>query len=433
MYLIYLLFTMCNITTIKKPDKRTGKDRLKAEIDLNLLLKIISIQSYSQDESRMSYFIKTELKRMKLDWTEDSLGNIYVTKGEAEHYPTIVAHIDTVHNIVEELKVYNTGPVLFAMNGGEQTGIGGDDKVGIYTCFHILKKYPAVKAVFFSREEIGCVGSGGCDLQFFTNSAYVMQCDRKGNTDFVSKASGTELHSTPFLEKIGNILPLCGYETYTWGGITDVATLKDRGLGVAAFNMSCGYWRPHTSTEVVDINDIGACVAVLEGIVNTIGCEKQEHTKPVYNRYYDEGYEWEEYYEGRYGSRMNYTPPQKPNLELSDSWCEVCGDKLYKDQWCSICRKSYKPVEISVVTFPKFEVKPETIKAFELNDEWEQALNLAIGGRLGKTKTVCCELQLTRDIYNHLYCAGCLEYLVYSDHFGAPTLDWDKSYWGNAY
>ena len=61
-------------------------------------------------------------------------GNIYITKGEAKNYPCVVAHMDTVHKIVEDLYVLQVGHKLTGFNRikMEQTGIGGDDKVGIF-------------------------------------------------------------------------------------------------------------------------------------------------------------------------------------------------------------------------------------------------------------------------------------------------------------
>jgi hypothetical protein len=36
---------------------------------------------------------------------------------------------------------------------GKPTGIGGDDKCGVYACLELLKELPNLKAAFFVSEE----------------------------------------------------------------------------------------------------------------------------------------------------------------------------------------------------------------------------------------------------------------------------------------
>ena len=142
---------------------------------LNRFKKLLSVPSKSRNESQMVNFICTQLDNMidsgvNLDYYLDELSNIYVTKGESESYPCFISHTDTVHeidsiNVVEGIKTKpNTFgksfgdeefDVLYAVNDqGNPTGIGGDDKSGIFICLEILRNVQECKLAFFVSEEI---------------------------------------------------------------------------------------------------------------------------------------------------------------------------------------------------------------------------------------------------------------------------------------
>ena len=67
---------------------------------------------------------------------------------------------------------------------------------------------------------------------------------------------GIELASDEFIQDCQ--LDLFGYKV-TDGLITDVVTLKQRGLNIACCNISCGYYNPHTDYESSKISDIEKC------------------------------------------------------------------------------------------------------------------------------------------------------------------------------
>ena len=98
---------------------------------MKLLKKLYGISSPSKGEKVMCQFIKSLLKGMKVDFTEDKHGIIYATKGESETYPCIVCHTDEVHDIREKgYKVVRYNDLMFAVNEEtmEFNGIGADDK-----------------------------------------------------------------------------------------------------------------------------------------------------------------------------------------------------------------------------------------------------------------------------------------------------------------
>lgn len=224
---------------------------------------ILKIQSTSGEWQEMrKHITKTASKipNVKLEW--DKKGNLYATKGDSDTYAAFVCHIDTVHDIVDgyEIGRMPKSHVWFGFiekdNKFFETGIGGDDKCGIYLCLKMLEYAPAVKCVFYVDEEIGCIGSLNSDVSFFDNCRYVVQCDRKGNSDIVTQGSGVRLCSKEFEADVAAIGLKHGYEP-SFGGSTDVVTLKEKlGLAISAINISVGYYNPHQDSERIVEKDL---------------------------------------------------------------------------------------------------------------------------------------------------------------------------------
>ena len=143
-------------------------------MNTKLLYSLLAIESESHDSSVMEAFILSYARRRRWDIATDHLGNIYLTKGRAEVFPCIVAHMDTVHAITGEsitpvtIEGRVTGMHASTM---QQTGIGGDDKCGLYCALEIMGKLPACKAAFFVDEEVGCLGSSAADMDFFKHDS----------------------------------------------------------------------------------------------------------------------------------------------------------------------------------------------------------------------------------------------------------------------
>jgi hypothetical protein len=236
-------------------------------------------------------------------------GNIYATKGDAAIFPCIVAHTDTVHRIKakNQYKVVVADDLIFAIDpkNMDTTGVGGDDKVGIFLALSLLNTLPAAKAVFFRDEEIGCVGSREADMDFFVDCSFVLQGDRNGNSDFIRVGAGTELFGDEFEEAIAPYLSVYGYKSYDWGSISDVIQLKNNGLPIACANVSCGYYNAHSSKEMVSIQDVAATLGLFTEICENLADQQWFHTdtdKKSRGRYvssYNYGY-------GSYYSRDKY-------------------------------------------------------------------------------------------------------------------------------
>lgn len=237
-------------------------------IDWRLLKKLYAIHSPSGKEDKIIAFLISYLKSLPgVKLGRDSYGNLYAWKGESESYPCIVAHLDQVQrNHPRDFRAIETRDIIFGYSAKEHSicGLGADDKNGIIICLEAIKKYDCMKVVFFKEEETGCHGSSRAEMKFFEDCRYVIQCDRRGNSDLITNIGCSDLCSEKFIQDIGP--EKWGYKEET-GMMTDVETLKERDLSVSAINMSCGYYNPHTDEEITVKRDLEKCWHLVQHII----------------------------------------------------------------------------------------------------------------------------------------------------------------------
>ena len=274
---------------------------------MELLKTLYCIHSKSGKEDKMLEFLINWLfaNFPKAEVEMDDKGNLYVTKGESETYPCIVAHVDQVQSYhSDDFEAIETTDIIFGYSKSMRRyeGLGADDKNGVWIALQCLLKYDVLKVAFFVGEEIGCVGSNAADMDFFNDCRFVVQCDRRGFDDIIHTAGSVELCSDDFLND-------CGYQffgyTKQYGMMTDVMTLKRRGLSVACINLSCGYYEPHTDSEFTIKYDLENCLYFVQYIIEN--CTKVYEHKYEYKpstTYY--GYRSSYYNAKGYGGSSSY-------------------------------------------------------------------------------------------------------------------------------
>lgn len=238
---------------------------------MKLLKQLYEIYSPSGSEKRLKKFIKYYINEHVPGCCieADNTGNLYITKGKSETYPCVVAHLDQVQKThSKDFRAVETKDIIlgYSSSNKRQEGLGADDKNGIWVALKCLEKYDAIKLAFFVQEETGCVGSSKCDMDFFTDCRFVLQCDRRGGSDLITNASFTDLCSKEFLMAFD--YGRFGYKTEQ-GMLTDVAALKDEGLEVSALNISCGYYEPHTDHEFTIKAELQNCLGLVQHIIET--------------------------------------------------------------------------------------------------------------------------------------------------------------------
>ena len=265
--------------------------------DIIDLIRIYNIPSESGNTKAMRKYIRKILFESKIKCKKDKAGNVYATKGEADSYPCIACHTDEVHT---NRGKYNAVASKFngVIYGWSHThrdfcGIGGDDKNGIFIALYMLKHLDYCKAVFFADEEIGCVGSSKADISFFSDCRYIIECDRRGNSDLITNISG-QICSDEFINAIKPYTDAYSYQE-TSGLMTDVDELHDKGVGISCINLSCGYHRPHTQFEYTIIEDLEVCMNLVYTICSNV-TQTYPHTKSyTYKYHYDRFDNWYNY------------------------------------------------------------------------------------------------------------------------------------------
>ena len=258
-------------------------------MNMQLLKRLYSIYSPSGKEQKMIKFLCSYIKQLPghISVSKDKFGNLYVVKGESEAYPCLVSHIDQVSycNHSKDFKAVETRDIIFGYSPKNRRfeNLGADDKNGVFICLECLKKYDSIKVVFFREEETGCRGSSEAVMSFFDDVRFIIQPDRKGNSDLITSIGYSELCSEEFIEAI---------EPEKWnykeeGGLmTDVLTLKEKGLETSCINVSCGYYNPHSDEEITVKKDLLKCLLFVEHIIeDCTGVYPHVQEDPYFNRY----------------------------------------------------------------------------------------------------------------------------------------------------
>ena len=258
--------------------------------NLELLKEVLSVPSKTYSEEKMIEFISQWLTENNIEYKIDDKGNIYATKQISQiddknfYFPCVVSHTDTVHNI-ENINVFETllpnaqGEYklsLFALNDSQKpTGIGGDDKCGVFACLTLLKELPYLKAAFFVSEETGCHGSRYADEDFFENVGYAIQFDAPENWMVTERCFGQQLfdRDSDFFNQIDKVLTEnmvmedMDYMTHPY---TDVWALKSR-FDFSCINFSIGYYNYHTRNEYVVIEDVFNGIKIGKEMIENLG------------------------------------------------------------------------------------------------------------------------------------------------------------------
>lgn len=258
------------------------------ERDYQLLKDVLSVPTKTYKEGLMVEFLVKYLTRNGYEHYLDKMGNIYVTKqtDEVEFFPCVVAHTDTVHhidtiNVKEESLPNQQGVLKLSLKAyndkGNPTGIGGDDKCGVYACLELLKELPNLKVAFFVSEETGCHGSRNADPNFFDNVGYAIQFDAPGNHMVTEYSMGVRMFDDKgeFKEMCNEVLTetFDGRHQFQSHPYTDVYALKES-FDFSCINFSIGYYRYHTPNEYVVVEDVYSGIETGKKMIEKLGYSK---------------------------------------------------------------------------------------------------------------------------------------------------------------
>ena len=253
---------------------------------IQLLKEVLSVPTATHREGLLVEFICDWLKENNIEYYIDDMLNVYATKqtdADVEYFPCVIAHTDTVHglneiNVREEMHENAQGELKPSFkaydNHGNPTGIGGDDKAGVFACLQVLEELPNVKAAFFVAEETGCHGSAEADVDFFQNVGYGIQFDGPENWMVTEYCFGQQLfdRESEFFETCDKILVENVGESleYLVHPYTDVYSLRGK-FDFSCINISIGYYNYHTRNEYVVLEDVFNGIEIGKKMIAELG------------------------------------------------------------------------------------------------------------------------------------------------------------------
>lgn len=171
-------------------------------------------------------------------------GAYILVKGEAP--VMLVAHMDTVHKYpVRDICMSADGDILMSPQG-----IGGDDRCGVYALASCYEKSPVKPWLLFTCDEE--TGGGGAKMfatdylakrlpKVLKGIKVLIEIDRRGSDDAVYYDCDN-LDLEEYITSKGFVSE--------WGSYSDICDIAPA-MGVAAVNLSSGYYNAHTEHEYI--------------------------------------------------------------------------------------------------------------------------------------------------------------------------------------
>lgn len=139
--------------------------------------------------------------------------------------------------------------------------LGADDRAGIYAILQIIEAGFRPNVIFTTDEEIGGLGAQALVKKHkkcpFKDLKFIIELDRSGQMDCVFYSCGNE-NFRVFIESYGFITAK--------GTFTDISIIAPT-WGIAATNLSVGYYYEHNPIEMLRWNELEATIFVVENIL----------------------------------------------------------------------------------------------------------------------------------------------------------------------
>lgn len=296
-----------------------------------------------KDINLISLLLKSKestLMTMLNKYLEDTYGkhNVF-RRGNDFVYATgeipvlMVAHLDTVLPQPPE-QLYVSPNRRVWMN--PSTGIGADDRAGVYAIMKILKSGRRPSVLFTTGEESGGLGAMAFVKEFAeppVPTKYVIEIDRRGRGQAVYYDCG----NTKFEQYITE----AGFVTHQ-GVFSDISFICPD-WNVAGVNVSAGYYDEHTTAEQLNVDDLFYTIECVEKLL-----DKAEEVEfylfepiPKVKAFYAKCHIC-----GTHYPTFSMTKVGNDNIcigctEIFINWCEECGKPFYgltpEDKKCEVC------------------------------------------------------------------------------------------------
>ena len=313
---------------------------------MHLLERLYKIHSPSKGEMVLSTFIQNYLTHKGVEFNIDHLGQIYSLNNH--NSPLISAHLDQVQTVpCEEVQKVAGGSVWRS-----KTGLGADDKNGIWICLQLIDLFPDINFLFTTQEEIGSMGLKSLllstDIQeSLEEIPYALIFDRRGAGDIIGKQNG--YCTGEFEEDVSEIGKEYGFYP-CFGVYSDCDVLNEY---MSCVNLSCGFFEAHSKEEYTVIPILKNTLEFAVDILNTLE-ERYEIPEPIFVPPYR--------FTKTFGSDTGYDDVWDDVWNEESLFCPSCGELIPEDaiMWieegdsmeCSFC---FSIIQIEDITddYPK--------------------------------------------------------------------------------
>ena len=252
-------------------------------------------------------------------------GKFILVKGVAPIM--LVAHLDTVHNSpVHDICTSADGNILMSPQG-----IGGDDRCGVYALVQAYGQSSIKPYLLFTcNEETGGIGAKSFSYlhslgklpKSLDRLKFIVEVDRKGRNDAVyHECSNSDFES---------YITGKGFQTAK-GTFSDISIIAPE-LGIAAVNLSSGYYNAHHLHEYINRKELDVTlVKILSMITDAVQKDfPQFEYLTLINDYLPNALpdEYLELYEELLGDYSS---------EQLDYFRQNYGDKILWELYCDLC------------------------------------------------------------------------------------------------
>ena len=188
-------------------------------------------------------------------------GNFILVQGLAP--VMLVAHLDTVHEQpVRDICLSADRNILMSPQG-----IGGDDRCGVFALVKVFQSAQIKPWLLFCcDEEVGGLGAKKFCITHsqhqlpneLDNLKFIIELDRKGKNDAVYYRCANSNFEKYITSK--------GFKT-AQGSFSDISLIAPE-LGIAAVNLSCGYYHAHTRHEYINRSQLDDTIQKVINIVS---------------------------------------------------------------------------------------------------------------------------------------------------------------------
>ena len=166
-------------------------------------------------------------------------------------------------------------------------GIGGDDRCGVFMIMNIVKDLHC-SVLICEDEEDGGKGAGKfCNTKYIKNLGvnYMVELDRRGHYDAV-------FYNCANKDFEDFVCDATGFKA-AFGSFSDISKLAPA-AGIAAVNLSCGYYNAHKTDEYVVYEEM---MDNIESVKDLINSECKEPFKYIRREYKQTSF-FDQYYKG---------------------------------------------------------------------------------------------------------------------------------------